>query len=498
MPKKFKKTLHFFIKNQYKIFIFLIILLAFILRFYDYSARFGLAYDQAHDAIVARYALSAGKIPLLGPFSSAGPFQTGGEWYWFIMLGTILYPYSIISPWVFLTLLYVIFVFFMIRFGTDLVDKKFGIILGLLTAISTAQVLQGTNLTNQSPISLLSLGALWSGIKYIRKKEAKYLFLSGFFASLAASIHLQGAGLFFIVLAALIIARNFKIKHIILLLLGIVLPLLPILISDLGHNFFNIKNMLYYFFHDQYRVSYDELGRRWSAYALSFWPEQWSFIIGGSIKPIGLFLMFATGLLVFIKFLKKEIAKEWILITVSFLFMFILLRYTRSPLFASYLVFLHPLVLILSELVLLEILRIRRIVGILFFVIILLITLLNDLKEFTTFSNFSAYYAGSSREILQKKYPGKKFSIYDYRYKSVDRSFPLVLYLDIAGLLDPNGIKLGVGPPNKLPSEYKTIIYQKDAYVIVNLDDPRIKKSLNRDWNIVNPSNIYHSTEEWY
>ena len=63
----------------------IIVGIAFVLRFYNYNNRWGLAYDQAHDALVARYALEAGKIPLVGPFSSAGAFQTGGEWYWIIM-----------------------------------------------------------------------------------------------------------------------------------------------------------------------------------------------------------------------------------------------------------------------------------------------------------------------------------------------------------------------------------------------------------------------------
>src|SRR5260221_5008170 len=82
----------------------IIIAITLLLRFYLYPVRWGLAYDQAHDAIVARYALAHGKIPLLGPFSSAGPFQTGGEWYWFIMLGIGLFPFWIQGPWVLLTL----------------------------------------------------------------------------------------------------------------------------------------------------------------------------------------------------------------------------------------------------------------------------------------------------------------------------------------------------------------------------------------------------------
>src|ERR1700690_3767990 len=90
--------------------VFFILVLSIFLRFSRYSDRWGLADDQAHDAVVSRYAVTHQKVPLLGPFSSAGAFQTSGAWYWFIMIGTALYPMSVVSPWVLLTLQYVLFV----------------------------------------------------------------------------------------------------------------------------------------------------------------------------------------------------------------------------------------------------------------------------------------------------------------------------------------------------------------------------------------------------
>ncbi|OGH10415.1 MAG: hypothetical protein A2857_05330 [Candidatus Levybacteria bacterium RIFCSPHIGHO2_01_FULL_36_15] len=474
----------------------LIVLLAFVLRFYNYQNRFGLAYDQAHDALIARHALSSGKLPLLGPFSSAGPFQTGGQWYWFIMLGTVFYPYSVISPWVFLTLLYVLFVYLMIKLGAELIDKKFGIIVGILTAVSSAQITQGTNLTNQSPISLLSLAAIWSGVRYIREKKAKYIFLLGFFASMAASIHLQGVALFFIVLLTLLILRYFRLKHIILLVCGIVLPLLPIIISDFGHNFFNIKNMLYYYLHDQYRISLDVLGRRWSTYIMSFWPQQWAHIIGGQ-KIIGLFLMLGVAIVLGLKIIKKSISKEWILITAGFASMLILLRYTRSVLFESYLVFTHPVVLLLSAVVIFELFKRSSLIALLSIAIIVLASLSKDFTEIKNATNYTSYYADSNSKFLLQKYPGKKFAIYDYKYKSTVRSLPLALYLEAAGAIDDKGMAIGVGPKDLLEG-HEAVLNNEDTYKIVNLGSYGIKGSLNKDWYFANPSFIYHATEEWF
>ncbi len=58
-------------KKTFFIILFCITALGFFLRFWNYSGRYGLAYDQAHDAIVAREAIREGKVPLVGPFSSA-------------------------------------------------------------------------------------------------------------------------------------------------------------------------------------------------------------------------------------------------------------------------------------------------------------------------------------------------------------------------------------------------------------------------------------------
>src|SRR3989338_1965310 len=86
------KTKHMFKSKWYELCLLFIIVVSIFLRFYNYDQRLGLAYDQAHDAIVSLYALEQGKLPLLGPFSSAGAFQTGGEWYWFIMAGQSVFP----------------------------------------------------------------------------------------------------------------------------------------------------------------------------------------------------------------------------------------------------------------------------------------------------------------------------------------------------------------------------------------------------------------------
>lgn len=121
-----------FSANKFLIFASCIVMFAIFLRFYNYENRWGLAYDQAHDAIISKYALDNHKLPLLGPFSSAGPFQTGGEWYWLLMIPLSLYPNSIYSPWIFITIIYVFFVGMCIYVGKQFNGPWFGLLFGFL------------------------------------------------------------------------------------------------------------------------------------------------------------------------------------------------------------------------------------------------------------------------------------------------------------------------------------------------------------------------------
>lgn len=160
------------IKRHWYLLLFItIILVSFFLRFYRYDERISFGPDQISFALVARHALVSGQIPILGPFSSTGPFQHGGQWYWFIMLGSAINQQWLILPWIILTLTHVIFVLLIMLFGRELIDKSFSLIVGFFASISTAQVIQGTNLTSHTLIPLFALLAIWAMVRYIRGRE---------------------------------------------------------------------------------------------------------------------------------------------------------------------------------------------------------------------------------------------------------------------------------------------------------------------------------------
>lgn len=485
--------------NKFGIAVFLIIFFAFILRFYNYENRWGLAYDQAHDALVARYALDSNRIPLLGPFSSAGAFQTGGEWYWFLMVGVGLYPGFALMPWIFLTGIYVSFVYLIIKLGTEMVDKKFGLIVGILSAFSTAQIAQSTNLTNQGPLAIISLLALWLMIKYVRTRSINSIFLLGFFVGLGASIHLQGIALIFLPLFTILFA-GIPSKKIGLLyfLIGLIMPWLPVFISDLNNNFINFISMTNYYFHDQYLVSLDVLGRRWLTYAGIFWPNVWAHVIGGQMI-IGYITIFITGAIFLYGILKKKISKEWYIILASFFCIIVIIRYTRTPLYYSYIVFLHPFVLMLTGLAVYFLYKSKKILGIVALAILLIGSSIENVRQINSERNFTSILVNDWKSTLLKKYPNKKFALYDYMHKTVDKSLPLTLFLDSDSKIDDKGMKIGlVINASKLRPKRPIINGKEGDHQIVNLESSTSAQLKRDGWAFVNPSSIYKTTEEWY
>lgn len=493
--KRYKK---FISAHWFGICVFLIILFSIFLRFYNYENRWGLAYDQAHDALVARYALEAHKIPLVGPFSSAGPFQTGGEWYWLIMAATAFYPNAVITPWVVLTLLHVLFVLLIIFVGKELVNEKFGLIVGLLATVSTAQIAQATNLTNQSPLAIVALCAIWSMIIYVKTKKLKYLFLLALFVSLAPSIHLQGTALIILVPITIIFTRPPFVKGIIALLLGIFIPLVPIILFDVNNNFVNSHSMLQYYLYDQYKISLDVLGRRWLTFLGIFLPNAWSHIIGGNLI-LGYIIILLSSVAIVHNFLKSQLSREWYILVISFLGMLVLVRYTRTPLFDSFIVFMHPFILLFTALAIFSIYKKNVVIGLSFMFFIAIGSFLKDIKEIKLATNHVAPWSIEQKKVLIKNFPNHEFAIYDFKNKTGGTSLPLMLFLYANKKIDDGGIKLGVViATNGAQFKYPIVFGDKEGYKILNLNNSNNTELVKQGWVFVNPSQVYKSTEEWF
>ena len=473
-----------------------ILLTAFFFRFWNYSGRYGLAYDQAHDAIIAREAVQNRLVPLVGPFSSAGPFQTSGTWYWLLMLPTFFYSDSILTPWIFLTFSGFLMVLGIGIFGTYLAGRTFGLIVALLTAVSTAQIAQSVNLTNQTPIPYISFLALASSVIFLRNKKYVYMALTGFLVSLAASIHLQGMALCIVIAVALVLHWRIIVRSSLSALAGFIWPMLPIIMWDIPRGFRNIHNMIYYYRYDQFNISLDVLGRRWLTYLSDFWPREWSHITGG-FSWIGYLIaaMMICTCLYHIK--KRSLTREWVLLCMSFLGMMIVVRYTHVPIFSSFITFMHPIVLILTAWSIHTVVKLNKTVGLLLLLIIVSGSVVKSSREaFLPRQNFTAKTSLEIRAKLKNLYPGEKFMIYDYNYEEVTRSVPIVLFLDEENLLSESGRKIGFLRQNH-QGMFNTDIISTTSGLIADLSASNSGQLIRDGWIGVNPSDIYKSTAEW-
>lgn len=480
-----------------------VVLLGLLARCYRYFDRWGLAFDQAHDTILAQYALQTHQLPLLGPFSSAGPFQTGGEWYWFIMIGRILFPFLIQGPWLLLTMLQVFFVGLMLYSGYLIGGKRLSLVVGLLAALSPAGISQAINLTNQSLLNLCAAFLIISALLYFKTKQEKYLFSMGIFTSLGATLHLQGVLLVLFSLCALLAGKVTSKKGLFLFLIGAILPVVPLFSIDYLHKWFNTKNMLQYYLHDQYRIPLESLGRRWTTYLDFLWPTLWGNAISGNIwvgygfMVVGLFFLGKT-------LIQRKLNLSWILLTLPFLAVLFLLKNVRTPIFDSYIMFLHPFIFLISAGLLLFLVRFNKYLGIFLIFLVLIVALQKDIGDSINAKNWSALRSREWMNVLTHKYPGEKFALYDYKFRSTTESGPLVMYLQYYNLLDNNGHKIGFGLPSTKDSiyaqDYQNLEIKENIYGfnLIDLNSSSSAQLAKESWGPINPSYMYNAQENWY
>ena len=484
--------------NKSKKILYAILIFGFILRFYNYQNRWGLAYDQARDVLVSLFAINNNLIPATGPFSSAGQFVYGPQWFWIISFMSAIYPNAIITPWIIQTILYVFTIYVMFLIGKEIIGEKFGLLTAFFTAISISQTLQSTNLTSPSMVGVFSIFTTYFFIKYIKYSRNRDAFLLTFFIATTVNVHFQAVGLFGLIPIGFFLGKR-KIKQIWLLILGFIIPFLPLLIFDLKTNFFESRNMLDYYLYGQQRIYFP---RRWLTYAGVFWPKAWSEVLGG-YPFVGYFITFFLVIFSFLAIVRRRINKELVGVIIALLFIILMLRYYKGELFGGYLVFANSFILILTAWVFYQFYKIKPFI----FYILLLIIVVNNfsilLKNLNEATNITSQLAFKWTNQLVEKYPDKKFALYDYKDNFGNMTRPLSLYLYNANKIDDNGLRIGLvdsTPAAILKDQKKFPVIYEDLgqFQFIDLNassDAQLKK---HNWSFVNPSGVYKSLEEWY
>lgn len=472
--------------------VFILFLVSVFFRFYNYQNRWGLASDQARDAIVATYASSIHSIPLIGPFSASGPFVFGPYMYWFLMLIGVILPFSFFTYWIGLSFLSSLMVFPMILIGKEIKNIFLGLILGLFTAISTTENNLATNLTASALTNIFSIFMIYFFIRSIKYSSLRNFFFLGVFVGLSINTHFQAIPLVLLLFAGAVISR--RLKQIVYMLVGFLIPFIPLIIFDITNNFYETTNIIGYFFMPHAA----NLPNRWLTYVGTTWPQFWSLMIGGNIY-LSSGIMVLTYLVLCYFLYKKIINKAILGLGIVYALIFILFRYFPGQLFGDFTAFLAPIILVLVVWALSEIKDKNIYLGYALIILVSLFTIQSTCLSIANATNYSSQNARKIENILIEQFPkGTKFSIYDYKYQNTQVSLPLILYLNRDKKLDGNGIKIGIAGsviPNFQLNYFEKGRYTEFLYTLRNYSD---KTLVENGWVLVDPQNVYSSVENWY
>ncbi len=153
-----------------------VMLLAFIMRFWNFTHRYGLWSDQARDVFVGRIALRTLSPPLIGSFSSAGPFTFGPLWYYYSMLTAFLAD-SHLSYWIGSGLLSLFAIYLLIRLGRSIAGPAMGLTAGLFAAISIENIGSTLASTQHTAVFPTTTASLFFIHRYLKSHRALHLFL---------------------------------------------------------------------------------------------------------------------------------------------------------------------------------------------------------------------------------------------------------------------------------------------------------------------------------
>lgn len=492
-------------KHWFSLSVFCILFLAFILRTYNFLNRIGLGSDSMRDVIVAQIALQRHELPLIGSFSSAGPFVFGPLYFWFNMLGLSLMPFSFKTPWILMDLVGILTVAVMMVVGYRIGGRRLCIILGLITAFCPQFISRSTGLTQHSLVGITTSLLLLFFILLYQAKKKQYAFLMGLAIGTALSMHYQALNLLIFLPTPFIIPKmslKNRLLSFLLMCVGFLIPSLPLLYWDAHQGFANIRNVMDYIFIAQYRIY---VANSWKIYLFKFLPDYWSNVVGGN-KPVAAVIMAVTFLVFVYQTLKRKIPGEVFILGIIFGILMIIIRYYRGERFDGYMIYVAPFMFLLSSWALLELFTLLKksrfitkrkilykyfaLIGSLIFCAILVSDLKNA-SQFIFVKNYSETEVTDAKTTLLKKYPGEKFQLYDYYWKSSDMSYLLGEQLREEGKISKNGIPIGV-----IYTEFPICppfptIYTSGGWRVISLQNFSAYQIQRPEWGPVNPDDVY-------
>ena len=219
--------------------------LSIFLNFYRISERMIFIGDQGWFYISARDMILTGKIPLVGITSSHTWLHQGPLWTYLLAFVLWAFNYNPLSGAYFTAFLNIFTVFLVYKLGKKMFSKRVGLIAALLYATSPLVIVNSHMPYHTSPIPLLVLGLIYSIYRWV-KGNAYFLPLTIFILALLYNFELATQVIWVTILIIFILgfikkkkwAINILNKEIWFLTISLfILPMLPIIIYDVNHNF---------------------------------------------------------------------------------------------------------------------------------------------------------------------------------------------------------------------------------------------------------------------
>ncbi len=436
---------NFFQRKWHLCLLAFLVFFAVFLRFYNFPLRYGLGDETVRDAVVGIEGARELQLPLVGAFSSAGPFTFGPWFYYQLIIFSLIVP-SMYASWIYLSLASVLCVVVLYKIGELVESKIFGLLLAFLATLSPALIIAGTHLTTQNLTNIYAMSAVWIFLKLILQKLSYWWgFIFGIILGIGVNLHYQMTGLLILPII-LLVYKPRRFLYFFTSLVGIGVTFLPLLFFDLNNHWFTFRNVLYYL---QYGKNTIYVPNRWLFYLRDFWPSYWADVIGIS-TILASIIMVVLILIVIRQITKKKLPTYMVLLLIAFAVNFIILRFYWGPRFFGYLNFLRPFVFIFTGYVFFTIYKIIDKKYTLLLVVAFLTAFI--LPKNIPYLAADPFTVDMHRrvQIMEANYPGKKFKVYGCKganssYGAVTKS--LVFLLESKRKFDNFGMPLGTIDP---------------------------------------------------
>src|SRR3989338_1857396 len=321
--------------NKHKILLIFILLIGAFLRLYKLPQLMPFIADQGWFYISARDMLMGGGIPLVGITSSHTWLHQGAMWTYILAVILKLFNYNPVAPAVFTALLGVITVFVVYKLGKELFSERVGLISAFLFATAPIIIADARMAYHTSSIPLITALLILSVYRWLGGKILYFplsLFLIALLYNFEIATFPLSATVFLITLFGLIKKKKWMMqainrKVISVSVLRLIIPMIPMLIYDLGHGFpQTLKFTVWVFYRIAVFLGYPPLnpnsaGETWTTFGTYtlILIKKLIFLPSLELSMLILTLSFIfLGALVYHNFKRKEINLSHSLILVFF------------------------------------------------------------------------------------------------------------------------------------------------------------------------------------